>query len=107
MIGGLRLEPEASAELEDAAAWDESQEPGLGMEFLQTVEASLERIIQWPHLGRRVPGMPDDIPSYRVPLNRFPYHIVYLDWDSVIRIVALAHDRREPGSWLSRIRSIT
>jgi len=37
-------EPEASAELEDAALWYESQRVGLGLEFLRAVDATLELI---------------------------------------------------------------
>ena len=52
MIGTFRQEPEASAELEDAALWYERQRPGLGLEFVQAVDAALERIAQWPQIGR-------------------------------------------------------
>jgi hypothetical protein len=44
MIARFRSEPEASAELEDAAVWYESQRPGLGVEFLHAVDATLDRI---------------------------------------------------------------
>jgi toxin ParE1/3/4 len=104
MIGAFRPEPEASAELEDAALWYESQRPGLGLEFVRAVDAALERIAQWPQTGRRVTGVPNDVLARRVPLNRFPYHVAYLEWEGVIRILAFAHDSREPGYWLSRIR---
>jgi plasmid stabilization system protein ParE len=99
-----RPEPEASAELEDAALWYESQRPGLGQEFLQAVDAALELIGRWPQIGRRVASLPDDVAARRAPVNRFPYHEVYLEWQSVIRILAFAHDHREPGYWSSRIR---
>ena len=47
-------EPEASAELEDAALWYEGQRKGLGMEFVQAVDLALEQIAGWPQIGRRV-----------------------------------------------------
>jgi hypothetical protein len=37
-------------------------------------------------------------------VKRFPYHVVYLPWQETIRVLAYAHDSREPGYWLSRIR---
>jgi plasmid stabilization system protein ParE len=104
MIGLFRPEPEASAELEDAALWYESQRPGLGQEFMQAVDATLEQIARSPKIGRRVTGLPDDVPARRVPLNRFPYHVAYLEWEGVIRILAFAHDSREAGYWLHRIK---
>ena len=104
MIGTFRQEPEASAELEDAALWYERQRSGLGLECVQAVDAALERIAQWPQIGRRVTGMPNDVPARKVPVNRFPYHVAYLEWKGVIRILAFAHDSREPGYWLSRVK---
>lgn len=99
----FRPEPEASAELEDAALWYERQREGLGGEFVQAIDAALDQIAQWPEIGRRISGVPDDAPARRWPVNRFPYHIVYLRWESIIRILAFAHDSREPGFWFSRI----
>ena len=99
----FRPEVAASAELEDGAVWYNSQRPGLGLEFVEAVDAALAQIAAWPQIGRPVPGLPRDVPARRFPVNRFPYHIAYLEWDGVIRILAFAHDRREPGYWFSRI----
>ena len=99
----FRPEPEASAELEDAAVWYNGQRPGLGVEFVEAVEAALEQIARWPNIGRVVPGVPPDVPARRFPIERFPYHIAYLEWAGVIRILAFAHDRRRPGYWFSRV----
>ena len=100
----FRPEAEASAELEDAALWYESQRAGLGQEFLQAVDVTLELIGRWPQIGRRLASLPDDVPARKAPLNRFPYHVVYVEWQGVIRILAFAHDHREPGYWFFRIR---
>ena len=104
MTGTFRPEPEASAELEDAALRYEHQRQGLGLELVQAVDLALEQIAGWPQIGRRVPGLPDDLPVRRVPVKRFPYHVVYLAWEGTFRILAFAHDSREPGYSLSRIR---
>jgi hypothetical protein len=47
--------------------------------------------------------VPHDVPARRFPIERFPYHVAYLEWDGVIRILAFDHDRRRPGYWFSRI----
>ena len=103
MNRAFRPEPEASAELEDAVVWYDGQRPGLGLEFVQAVDVALERISRWPEIGRRVPGVPKDVPARRFPVTRFPYHIAYMEWDGVIRLLAFAHDSRKPGYWFSRI----
>jgi len=100
-----RLEPEASAELEEAARWYESRSQGLGFGFLRAVDAALERIARWPEAGAFVPHLPADVAARRVPVSRFPYHIVYLPSAGAIRVLAIAHDHREPGYWRSRIQA--
>lgn len=104
MIDRFRPEPEAAAELESAALWYERQRPGLGLELVQAVDLALEQIAGWPQIGRRVTGLPVDVPARRVPVSRFPYHVVYMPWEGAFRILAFAHDSREPGYWLSRVR---
>jgi len=104
MTGQFRPEPEASAELEDAALWYEGQRLGLGLELVHAVDLALEQIAGWPQIGRRVAGLPTSLPVRKVPVKRFPYHVVYLTWEGTLRILAFAHDCREPGYWLSRIR---
>ena len=104
MSPAFRQEPEASAELEDAALWYESQRAQLGLEFVQAVDRALAQIAEWPQIGHRVDGVSADVPARKVPVKRFPYHVVYLQWHDMIRILAFAHDSREPGYWLSRVR---
>ena len=98
----FRSEPEASAELDEAVRWYEDQRPGLGGDFLEAIDTALSKIRRWPLLGSHVPDVPADLPVRRVPVPRFPYHIVYLETPEAIRILAFAHDRRLPGYWLSR-----
>jgi len=99
----FRPEPEAAAELEDAALWYAQKRAGLGVEFVQAVDAALDQIARWPAIGQRVLNVPDEVPARRWPVNRFPYHVIYLDWEGIIRILAFAHYSREPGFWFSRI----
>jgi hypothetical protein len=65
---------------------------------------ALEEITAWPQIGRRVAGLTNELPVRKVPVKRFPFHVVYLPWEGAVRILAFAHDSREPGYWLSRIR---
>jgi len=50
---------------------------------------------------------PLSYPSYlhgtrRVLLKRFPYFIVFFNWQDEIYIVAVAHAKRRPGYWKRR-----
>jgi len=99
----LRTEPEASTELEEAAVWYEGKREGLGFEFLGAVDAALEFVTHFTQAGSSLPFVPKDLPVKRVPVRRFPFHVVYLETSEAIRVLAFAHDRRRPGYWLSRI----
>jgi len=98
----FRTEPEASAELGEAAAWYEQRRKGLGIEFLQAIDNALEFIARFPEAGAGVPGVPIDLPVRRVPVRTFPFHVIYLEMSGAIRVLAFAHDRRSPGYWHSR-----
>jgi plasmid stabilization system protein ParE len=100
----FRTESEASAELEQAALWYERQRPGLGVEFLEAIDATLDRITRWPQAASLVPGVSKDVPARKAPVNGFPYHVAYLEMPDTIRILAFAHDSREPGYWHSRVK---
>ena len=98
----FRTEPEASAELNEAALWYEQRRSGLGIEFLEAIDSALVFIARFPKAGAPVPGVPLDLPVRRVSVRRFPFHVIYLDLSDAIRILAFAHDRRPPGYWHSR-----
>ncbi len=100
----LRIEPEAAVELEEAAVWYEQQRIGLGTDFLEAVDGALERIARWPHAAPRVPGVSVDVPARKAPVTRFPYHVAYLETPGAIRILAIAHDKREPDYWHARVK---
>ena len=100
----IRIEPEAAVELDEASRWYDDKRPGLGMEFLEAIDTALSHIARWPRAGARVPGVAQDLPVRRIPAGRFPYHVVYLETPTVIRILAVDHDRREPGYRHARTR---
>jgi len=35
----------------------------------------------------------------RLPVNDFPYHVVFEEFPDRIEVLAIAHDRRRPGYW--------
>ena len=49
MTRRLVLEPEAEAEIDEAAGWYEARSPGLGPEFLRAVEGLLGAIQRNPY----------------------------------------------------------
>ena len=98
----VRISEEADAELVDAACWYESHREGLGDSFLNAVDVTVTRIAETPHLGSMVPAVSDPAIRRR-PVQRFPYHIVYIELADHLRVLAIAHDRRRPGYWMGRL----
>lgn len=99
MTTPLVFHPDAADELAEAAAWYDRQEPGLGDELEEAVVAGAvkiaERPLAWPIWEGR--------PAVRVfNLRRFPYRLPYVPGDRVL-ILAVAHMKRKPGYWLSRL----
>jgi plasmid stabilization system protein ParE len=98
----VRVEDAARNELRAVVAWYEDKQPGLGGEFFVEVERILQLIEHHPGLGAPVPRVPIERGTRRLPLNRFPYTVVYRETEIEIQIVAFAHNSRKPGYWSSR-----
>jgi toxin ParE1/3/4 len=98
----LRIAVAAVEELEAAAAWYEERAPGLGGELLGEIQRALDLVSRHPHVGAPVPRVPVERGTRRVPLNRFPYSVVYRVRGDEIEVVAFAHQSRNPGYWRSR-----
>lgn len=74
----VRFSAEAEAELESATAWYEDRRAGLGEEFLEAVERTIDQVAEWPLAGGLIEALPEDIEVRRAPVDRFPYHLAYL-----------------------------
>jgi toxin ParE1/3/4 len=98
----VRFRPEAAAELRHARDWYATREHGLGTEFVAAVDAAVDRVAARPLAFRLLPSVPS---VRRAPLRRFPFVLLFrvLTAD-VIEVIAVAHMRRRPGYWKTRIR---
>lgn len=95
----------AEEELLDAVAWYEDQQGGLGARFLSEVERASKRIAERPRIGPlwAYSEVPEGV--RRLSLRTFPYHVVYVE-DPRLVIVAVAHMKRRPGYWRTRLRQL-
>jgi plasmid stabilization system protein ParE len=93
----LVFRPEVQEELNEAYSWYESQKPGLGDEFLDCLDETVNLICQMPE-------------SYAVTyrdirraiVRRFPYAVYYRIVSSRVIVTAIFHGRRDPKSWQMR-----
>jgi plasmid stabilization system protein ParE len=104
-VSAVRLSPEAVDEVAEAAAWYQGRRPGLEVEFLAEFEGVLPLIENSPASFSRVPDLPAGFVIRRALLPRFPYAVVFMDLGTEIRVLAVAHARREPGYWLNRVQT--
>jgi plasmid stabilization system protein ParE len=93
----LVFRPEVRNELDEAYSWYESQELGLGDDFLEQVDEALDRICQIPE---SYPAVYRDI--RRAVIRRFPYTIYYRIVSSRVIVTAVFHGRRNPKEWQAR-----
>jgi plasmid stabilization system protein ParE len=91
--------PAAEQELIEASKHYEAQLQGLGNEFLLEVERVSAVLVELPSLGEKLDSI-----HRRLPLQRFPYALIFRRDADVIRVVAVAHRRRRPGYWSPRVQ---
>ncbi|OFW05030.1 MAG: hypothetical protein A3I61_19155 [Acidobacteria bacterium RIFCSPLOWO2_02_FULL_68_18] len=103
MNSRVRFDDEADAEYRFAGRWYQARRERLGIEFFDAVDATIDQIVAMPRAGTRVRRLPADLTVRRRAVTRFPYHVVYLETATHIRILAIAHDRRKPGYWKERL----
>jgi hypothetical protein len=91
--------PAAEAEFLESVGYYESKVPGLGGAFIVEFEALANLVGESPKAWQ-VELQPD---IRRAPLQRFPLSIVYREKRDGFQVLAVAHDRRRPQYWLSRL----
>ena len=94
----VKIQGQASAEADEAAAWYEAQCPGLGVEFVLELDAAMERAASSPEVyAMRYRE------ARRVLLRRFPYSVYFVFENRVIEVLAVLHQHQEPSLWQSRV----
>jgi toxin ParE1/3/4 len=89
--------PAAAADVEDAWQWYEARREGLGDEFLDVIQATLESITAHPESA---PVVHRDV--RRQLLRRFPFGPFYRIVEEQVVVVACFHAKRSPRLWRSR-----
>lgn len=92
--------PAARAEYLEAIAYYEGQSPGLGADFAGAFEAALSFVRAHPEAAPRVHPSGVRRKSFPAP---FLYSLLYSVEPSGLLIVAVAHHRKRPEYWRSRL----
>ncbi|HWL29535.1 MAG TPA: hypothetical protein VNQ97_11565 [Burkholderiaceae bacterium] len=99
----VRILEEAAQETDEAAAWYDNEQPGLGDEFFDAVDAALDLIEECSLPLLPVPGKAGALGAKRIILKRFPYDVVAVERSREIIVIAIAHHARKPGYWRGRM----
>jgi plasmid stabilization system protein ParE len=94
----LIIRPEAELDLEDAFAWYESQDPGLGSEFVRAIDACISTIGRNPLAYRLIYQQ-----ARRALVRRFPYCLFYIVEEDIIFVIGCFHSKRNPRDWQDRL----
>lgn len=95
---GYRFLSPAEEEMTEAAVFYDGQTTGLGRDFLDDVQQSIDRLRAYPQLGVEI-----ETSLRRCLLHRFPFSLIYVVEPGEILIVSVAHHGRHPGYWRSRV----
>jgi toxin ParE1/3/4 len=87
----------ARAEFIEAAAWYETQRPGLGVEFIAEIERCVDAAAERPTTYEAI-----DKDIRRVVANRFPFSVYFRTEERRIVVLAVFHGRRNPAIWQRR-----
>ena len=90
--------PDADAEFDQAVAYYEARQSGLGLELADEVLVTIARILDHPKAGS-----PFSKNTWRCLTKRFPYGIIYQIHEDKVRVIAVAHLSRRPGYWENRV----
>ena len=98
---------EVIVEVAEAVDWFDNQSFGLGAEFRQEFEQSLESIGNVPESFARFEFLRSRRwrNIRRAVMRRFSYVIVFDVRDAEVLIVAVYHARRRPNYWFKRLLS--
>jgi plasmid stabilization system protein ParE len=95
---GYRFLTPAEEELTEASGFYEAAASRLGVDFLEEVQRVVDVLCQHPKFG-----VPVGQSLRRTVLDRFPFSIIYAVEENRIVVVAVAHQKRRPDYWRSRV----
>lgn len=88
----------ADADVEAAFRWYQTEQSGLGLEFLEELRSAYNRIADGPLKYEELRSG-----IRRALTRRFPYAIYFIIEKQVIVVIAVLHVVRDPTEWQWRI----
>ena len=97
-MSNILLTDDAKEDINSSAKYYETKQIGLGHDFLDKIEESLEKFRQNPKQFPQIYG------EVRKSLtNRFPHQILFVMKSMGIIVFAIFHSSRNPQKWKKRV----
>lgn len=94
----VHLRRVAKRDLREAFTWYRSRDPELANRFLDEVYKALGMLERFPNVGGPVFGISDSA-TRQLPVDTFPYQVVFKRFENRTSVLAIAHERKRPGYW--------
>lgn len=95
---------EAKQELEEATGRYEIELQGRGRRFLYAYRDAIEQALEFPNSAIRATEVQSHHTLRKFHLHHFPYSLVTVVVGEELRVIAIAHQSRDPGYWAERLR---
>lgn len=99
----ITISPDAAQELEEAAAWYEHRQAGLGRRLVDTFEHALKLLKEPNPPLIPIAGNAGRLGAKKLVLHKFPFSLIVTEIHNRKVVVAFAHHSRRPGYWKKRI----
>lgn len=99
----FRVLSAAQIEMTQSALWYDDRQFGLADDFIDEVQTALQSIAENPESSPCLEHYFGTHEIRRCLFKRFPFVVIYLNRPDEVIVVAIAHRRRHPAYWLSRI----
>ena len=94
----IHLRRIAKRDIREAVNWYRERDPKLADRFLDEVYRVLALLEEFPNIGSPVFGVLD-VMTRQMPVDNFPYYVVFKRFPDRLSVLAVAHDRKNPGYW--------
>ncbi len=94
----VEFHPEAVAEARAAREWYEARSSEAAKAFISELDEAVEQVAQFPdRWAKYISG------TQHYLLRRFPYVVIYRRKTESVQVIAVAHEKRNPGYWKARL----
>lgn len=98
----VKVSKEAAEELEEAAAWYEAEQPGLGRRLIDAFEHAIQLLREPSPPLTPVLGGAAELGGNKLILHRFPFFLIIVRMNNTMNVIAFAHHAGKPRCWAER-----